>query len=255
MSAGVEGGGSESVDEMIASDLWAQDNDEAKRTFNQRDSELPDLPVDENSYLHNEASFNSNLKSDGANDNDNANETLDEREMRRHFMDVESSFLPDVRAESADVQREESGGLDDTYLELGRPGHTPPPEEAIASLSSGGRKRALSGHLHPVGSNGSGQSQRTPSTAEEEVAHSSRDESSASSPAAAALQRTPSRNASAGRFAGNTNLASEAANTSRPSTPELGSLIGEKFTRSRRRHAVGQELLCRGCIGDNVCSD
>ena len=80
--------GDDSVDAMIASDLWAQDNDDARASFDQRDSELPDLPVGENSYLHNESSFIQ--KSDGA--NDHANETFDEREMRRHFMDVESSF-------------------------------------------------------------------------------------------------------------------------------------------------------------------
>lgn len=105
------------------------------------------------SDLNHEASLISDIKSDGANDNDNANETFDEREMRRHFMDIESSFLPDVRPEVTSAK--EGNGLDDTYLELGRPGHTPPPEEAIASLSSGGRQRALSEHLHPVESNGS----------------------------------------------------------------------------------------------------
>lgn len=117
------------------------------------------------SDLNHEASLISDIKSDRANDNDHANETFDEREMRRHFMDIESSFLPELRPTEQDGR----AGLDDTYLELGRPGRTPPPEEAIASLSSGGRKRALSEHLHPVGSNGSTEAQQKPLVAGEEA--------------------------------------------------------------------------------------
>lgn len=206
MSATVD----DSVDDMIASDLWAQDNEEARASFDLGDSELPELPVDENSYLHNESGFSQ--KADGA--NDNVNETFDEREMRRHFMDVESSFLPDVA--SAPMQQGSRLGVDDTYLELGKPGHTPPADEAIASLS--GRRRALSNHLHPVGSNGSGDMQKTRAkTADDDVDESEHVESSASSPAAAALQRTHGRNVSAGS-AKNNDIISEFESNSRPST-------------------------------------
>ena len=177
-----------SVDEQIASDLWDQDNDEARASFERRDSELPDLPVDEHSYLNSERSFTQ--KDEEQNDN---NMTFDEREMHRHFMDVESSFLPDV-APGAMMQQEGRLGVDDTYLELGKPGHTPPPDEMFASLS--GRKPP-SKHLHAVGSETGSEAYNTPSRTEDQ------DESgqvgaddSPTSPAAAALRRTHGRNIS-----------------------------------------------------------
>ena len=81
-----------------------------------------DIPEDEN---------------DGEGEGEGEDVTQDERAMRRHFMDVESSFLPE-----AGVPQEEGKlgvGIDDTYLELGKPGRTPPPDQMFAGLSEGRR--------------------------------------------------------------------------------------------------------------------
>lgn len=129
-----------SVDEGIAADLFDHDSYDASNVFDRRDSELPDLPVDEHSFLHSDPGFILPPSGD-------ANESVDEHEMRRHFMDVESSFLPDAAPVAATAQQQGTLGVDDTYLELGKPGRTPPPDEMFESLS--GRKAlSLSKHLH-----------------------------------------------------------------------------------------------------------
>jgi len=102
-----------------------QEEDQTDDTFSRRDSELPALPIGDHSMFsdgEHSLAGRSDAPSDGG--------SMDERELRRHFMDVESSFLPDV----APVQTQEGGlGVDDTYLELGKPGRTPPPDEMFRS--------------------------------------------------------------------------------------------------------------------------
>ena len=215
------GPGQSSVDEgKMSSEMLDQsisNEEEARAAFDREDDELPELPVDENSYLNSEPSFMQ--RSDEA---DNGM-TFDERAMRRHFMDVESSFLPDV----APAQQQEGRlGVDDTYLELGKPGHTPPPDEMFASFS--GRKPP-SQHLHRVMSNADTGASRTPSTAHEEADFEDNGvEDSPSSPAAAAAWRGHGRNVSSASVKRiksmherNTSLgsASDSQNRSRPSTP------------------------------------
>jgi hypothetical protein len=112
------------------------DDNEALESFNRPDHQLPALPMDEDSYFHEDSPkavprhsgdhSGLSLRSDGeAND-------LDEKAMRRHLMDVESSFMP----ESAPVQSlGESLGADDTYLELAKPG-SPSPNSLLGSLRS-----------------------------------------------------------------------------------------------------------------------
>ena len=129
---------------MPAQALQYEDDSEARETFDRRDSELPDLPVDENSYLNNEPSFmqKSDEPSEGI--------TFDEREMRMHFNDVASSFLGDAGPPPPQHQQQQQEGrlgVDDTYLEFGKPGRTPPPDEMFDSFS--GRKPP-SQHLHPA---------------------------------------------------------------------------------------------------------
>jgi chromosome segregation ATPase len=126
-----------SVDDsaMDHSYLRRHDDNEALESFNQPDHELPALPIDEDSYFHenmpsgmprSDEPSELSLHSEDGHD-------LDEKEMRRHLMDVESSFMP----ESAPAQvSAENLGLDDTYVELGNSGKTPPSTSMLASLMS-----------------------------------------------------------------------------------------------------------------------
>ena len=113
------------------------DDNEALESFNRPDHQLPALPMDEDSYFHEDSPravprrsddhSELSLRSDDGEVND-----LDEKAMRRHLMDVESSFMP----ESAPVQSlGESLGADDTYLELAKPG-SPSPNSLLGSLRS-----------------------------------------------------------------------------------------------------------------------
>ena len=210
-----------SVDEKsMALDGPEHGDDAARATFDQQDTELPELPVDEHGFLNTDPSFTLQKS-----EHENENETLDERAMRRHFMDVESSFLPEV----APAPAQQSGrlGVDDTYLELGKPGHTPPPDQMFASFS--GRKasaqRARQMEETPA------EAYKTPAAGRdgEDVDHSVERENGSSSPAAAALQRTHGRvpstvsatrvselrmNSSSAKLDG-----SPSQNDSRPTTP------------------------------------
>lgn len=58
-------------------------------------------------------------------DEEEDEQSMDERALRRHFMDVESSFLPDAGPNAPPPG--EPSGVDDTYLELGQSRHTSPP--------------------------------------------------------------------------------------------------------------------------------
>ena len=213
------GPGGSSVDEgRILSEVLDESNDDvdAKASFDREDSELPELPVDEHSYFNGDPGFAQ--RSDEA---DNGL-TFDEREMRRHFMDVESSFLPDV---APSQQHDGRLGVDDTYLELGKPGHTPPPDEMFASLS--GRKPP-SHHLHRVVPDAIEGASYTPTSMHEDAGDEDHEEhGSPSSPAEAAARRGHGRNistSSAKKFssvhARNISIGSVGSqNKSRPTTP------------------------------------
>ncbi|KAK3703550.1 hypothetical protein LTR37_014397 [Vermiconidia calcicola] len=179
------------------------EEEQARESFDREDSDLDDLPIDEHSYLNNEPRFTQQQRSD-----DDAGDRFDEREMRRHFMDVESSFLPEQPAQyeqQRHPQEEGRLGVDDTYLELGKPGYTPPPDEMFASLSG---RRSQSRQLHQVSPRGSGRSEVDEADdavdeVEEDLAEYAeesygRDENTgtASSPAAAAARRGHGRTVS-----------------------------------------------------------
>ncbi|KAK5130804.1 hypothetical protein LTR08_001638 [Meristemomyces frigidus] len=173
---------------------------EPMQPFARRDSELTEMPTDDHGYMDNEHSFQQRRHAPGEED------SIDEREMRRHFMDVESSFIPDVGHAS---MHENKGrlGVDDTYLELGRAGHTPPPDQLFGRLRKSRQNSAL----------GEPRQQQTPEEMEPDTladayytAAPGRDEGdeylqgeeedavrgSPSSPAAAAAQRGHARNSS-----------------------------------------------------------
>lgn len=109
--------------------------------FARRDSELTDLPSEgDHSYLNddhyndeeqqqqhgNSAAASFMRKSDDAPMHSDEGHSFDEREMNRHFQDVESSFLPDATGPAgASAQEEEEGervGVDDTLMEISKPG-------------------------------------------------------------------------------------------------------------------------------------
>ena len=95
--------------------------------FDHREHVLPEIPTDDHSLM--ESSETSVEPSE------HMSMSMDEGEMHRHLMDVESSFIPDV----GQAPFNESGsagklGADDTYLELGTAGHTPPPDHMFGSL-------------------------------------------------------------------------------------------------------------------------
>ena len=113
------------------------DDNEALESFNRPDHQLPALPMDEDSYFHEDSPRAVPRRSDDHSElslrsGDGEVNDLDEKAMRRHLMDVESSFMP----ESAPVQSlGESLGADDTYLELAKPG-SPSPNSLLGSLGS-----------------------------------------------------------------------------------------------------------------------
>ncbi|KAK4549135.1 hypothetical protein LTR36_007592 [Oleoguttula mirabilis] len=178
---------SASVDEgrqsMMSSPASRNDDREARGPFARRDSELTELPVDEHGY-------------------GNGEDSMDEREMRRHFMDVESSFIPDV---GHAPMHEGRLGVDDTYLELGRAGHTPPPDQMFGSLRKSRQSNAhdeQEQYSEDTEPETPADAYRTPGSGrndDDEYDHVDDEdtvEGSPSSPAAAAAQRGHGRNAS-----------------------------------------------------------
>jgi len=194
-----KGGRGTSVDEgysMASSPSQHQQNEDgAWEEFARPDSDLPELPVDDDSFLNSEPGLMQRVNEEEGEGVEG--EMFDERAMRRHLMDVESSFLPD--ATSAPVAQQEGRlGVDDTYLELGKPGHTPPPDEALASLSS---RRSNSHHLHQpeqyMGREEASTSEEADDEEEEYQAEEVEEgEKSPASPAVAAAQRGHARNVS-----------------------------------------------------------
>lgn len=176
-----------SVDEgHMAMQASQHDDDmDARQPFERRDSELTELPVDEHSFLNNDnARFVNQL--DAASDGD----SMDEGALRRHFMDVESSFIPDVAPQGVQEGRL---GVDDTYLDLGKPGHTPPPDEMFQRLS--GRMTASARRSHRPDEERQPQAEVTPPHSFNDL-EGDESQDSPSSPAAAASHRTHTRNLS-----------------------------------------------------------
>lgn len=104
-----------------------EEEEEERMLFDHREHVLPEIPTDDHSLM--ESSETSVEPSE------HMSMSMDEGEMHRHLMDVESSFIPDV----GQAPFNESGsagklGADDTYLELGTAGHTPPPDHMFGSL-------------------------------------------------------------------------------------------------------------------------
>lgn len=186
-----------SVDEsaMDLSKLRRHDDNEALDSFNQPDHQLPALPMDEDSYFH-ENTPSGMRRSDEPSELSLQSEDehyLNEKEMRRHLMDVESSFMP----ESAPVQTyNENLGLDDTYTELAKPGKTPPSEPMQASLRS---PESLPEHDHAPSQSEDQESDTSESQNLQESFESNDTEEesgdSIMSPAAAASQRSDTRQA------------------------------------------------------------
>ena len=176
-------------------------DNEALESFNQPDHQLPALPIDDDSYFHEEtpsAMRRSDEPSELSLQSEDDGHDLDEKEMRRHLMDVESSFMP----ESAPAQTNEQNlGLDDTYTELAKPGgKTPPSDSMQASLMS---PESLPEREHAASEQNEEQESETPGSQHLQESFDSNDteeeESGDSfmSPAAAASQRSDTRQASA----------------------------------------------------------
>lgn len=84
------------------------------RTFEQPDSELPQLPVDDKSFLNPpESSMEGQSEFIEGRTDPVGSTMMDEREMNKHLMDVESSFLPEA---SPVAQTGAQAGADDTYV-------------------------------------------------------------------------------------------------------------------------------------------
>lgn len=111
--------------------LESEDGDaqqQRRGPFERRDSELTDLPSGDHSFLSDEredpepASFSFMQQKSDAPMHSDEGHSFDEREMNRHFQDVESSFLPDAPVVPA--HEEERAGVDDTLMELAKPGQS-----------------------------------------------------------------------------------------------------------------------------------
>ena len=189
---------------MDSPTLGRVDTNVAMDEFARRDSELPDLPIDEHSYLKdNTPSFvhRSDEPSEFPFEIDEGH-SVDERELRRHFQDVESSFLPDERPATTNGDRL---GVDDTYLELGKPGRTPPPDQMFASLQGGAKDHIIeqqhAGAEEEESPDTPADAYKTPAPGRDEYEHEYEngdydEPDSPSSPAAAAAHRGHTRNLS-----------------------------------------------------------
>lgn len=165
-------------------------------SFNQPDHQLPALPIGEDSY------FSDNTRSETRRSDEPSELSLqsedghdmDEKEMRRHLMDVESSFMP----EAAPAQTyNESLGVDDTYLELAKPEKTPLPDSMLSSAMSS-QSRHEQEHALSQNEDSESETPESQNTRESFESNESEDESRDSfmSPAAAASRRSDNRQAS-----------------------------------------------------------
>ncbi|XTI91135.1 hypothetical protein V2W45_1413718, partial [Cenococcum geophilum] len=193
------------------------------RSFEQQDSELPPLPIDDDdSFLQ--------APSESADSHIiNEESALMDREMKRKLMDIESSFIPEP---SINAEALPTAGVDDTYLFGGSPGNTRPHSQNSSHEKGPGHPLDDEPIHDPAAENSSllSSSPPTPSDAyktpgpqrldtDTQAGHDingeSLDEGTStsdplpSSPAAAAAERTLSRATSNPRFAENT----EAENT------------------------------------------
>lgn len=95
-----------------------------------QDSDLPPLPGDDDddSFLRSTASFLDRTDAEAEQSPSDGHETLDEGALRRHFMDVESSFMPDLPPLP---QSDERAGVDDTYVNFGSSTEGPPVSQLL----------------------------------------------------------------------------------------------------------------------------
>ncbi|KAK5686132.1 hypothetical protein LTS10_002246 [Elasticomyces elasticus] len=197
--------GQGSVDERVAMSPASHLDDsedrilEERKLFERRDSDLTSLADNDHIFLDSEQSSVHEQEAQHEGD------SMDEQEMRRHFMDVESSFMPDV-GHAAPAQ-EGRLGVDDTYLELGQPKHTPSSDRTFGSL----RKSRQASYQYRDQQQRSEDEPETPADAyktpapgrdedeqEDQDGHEGmEDGASPSSPAQAAARRNHARNGSA----------------------------------------------------------
>ncbi|QIX01068.1 hypothetical protein AMS68_006585 [Peltaster fructicola] len=105
------------ADTSIGLPRASQDVDRrAIASFDRRDSQLPALPLDDHSFLHDDSLLRADHATQAHADSDD--HSLDEKELGRQLMDMESSFVPDM---GHYTEHEERNGQDDTYLELADP--------------------------------------------------------------------------------------------------------------------------------------
>lgn len=192
------------------------------RSFEQPDSELPPLPIDDDdSFQAPSESANSHII--------NEESALMDREMKRKLMDIESSFIPEP---SINAEAVSTAGVDDTYLFGGSPRNTRPHSQN-SSDKEGPAHAPDHEPIHDPAAEDSSLLPNSPPTpsdayktpgpqrldthtqAGHDINGESLDEGTStsdplpSSPAAAAAERTVSRATSNPRFAENT----EAENT------------------------------------------
>ncbi|TKA27941.1 hypothetical protein B0A50_04006 [Salinomyces thailandicus] len=206
----------------------------AQEMFEQTDCDLPEITVGNDGLDDGEGEGHSFLnRGDAPSEGEGS---LDEQEMRRHFMDVESSFLPtDAGHTITDERLEDKLGVDDTYLELGRAGHTPPPDVMFESLRKS--RRSSNAQIQEQQSQNLDSSELEPDTPadayktpapgrEDYEEHSDGEqdtvEGSPSSPAAAAAQRGHARNVST-------------TSTQRPMSARATSDFGQSRSSSKGR--------------------
>ncbi|GAB7361222.1 hypothetical protein MBLNU230_g1284t1 [Neophaeotheca triangularis] len=117
---------------------------EAREEFEREDEDLPQLPEGDYGYLDEGDSFfpRERDERDRVQEDVEGDMSVDEREMQRHLQEQESSFIPET---AAPVQADRLG-VDDTYLELGKPGRTPPPDEMFASLQGQAKEHFVERH-------------------------------------------------------------------------------------------------------------
>ncbi|GAB7352086.1 hypothetical protein MBLNU459_g2587t1 [Dothideomycetes sp. NU459] len=152
---------------------------------------------DGSSFLRERASFLERSDAQAAAPlHSDAAHSVDEREMRRHLMDVESSFLPEPMPAAP---AEDRLGTDDTYMNMGSPRDQPPvsqilglPTQSSPPAPAGASRDELADveeEEHSDHTSLDGDDDNATRRSEQDLQHSS--------PAARAAERTHSRNVSA----------------------------------------------------------
>uniref|UniRef100_A0A093UNP3 Anucleate primary sterigmata protein B n=1 Tax=Talaromyces marneffei PM1 TaxID=1077442 RepID=A0A093UNP3_TALMA len=194
----------------------------------------------EDSVLHHSLDMDGDAADDDDAHQPNNQTILEEKEMQRKLMDIESSFLPEPS--TIDMAATQNAGVDDTYL-VGVPTQNRDREEAsynpdisrIQEENSFSELPRIVTHDEDEPAYNPADPTTTPATNRESVLNTSALESLASSPTAAAAQRTVSRSLPTSRNTQEGSAFADSAEIHRSLTPKKSRRnLSPAFSDTRR---------------------